>query len=146
MGSRKPEGLTNIYFTALNGTEPRTPACPRHSPNNRPSLNTVPVFESQKQTSSTSLSHRSSKHCASKVTLVRPTQSRSNQCCILDGYCCCVVDRHCFFFPAVLRYVLYVSHKLIQRLPFNGIEIIRKTKKIIFYKIGTCRSSEITFR
>jgi hypothetical protein len=33
-------------------------------------------------------------------------------CCIVDGYCCCVIDRHCFL-PAILRYVLYVSHKII---------------------------------
>ena len=35
-------------------------------------------------------------------------------CCIVDGYYCCVIDRHCFFFfSARLWCVLQVSHKLI---------------------------------
>jgi len=35
-------------------------------------------------------------------------------CCTVDGYCCCGVNRHFFFFfSAGLRYILYVSHKLI---------------------------------
>jgi hypothetical protein len=35
------------------------------------------------------------------------------RCCTADGYYCCVLDRHCFFFSARLWYVLYASHNFI---------------------------------
>ena len=34
-------------------------------------------------------------------------------CCIVDGYYCGVVDRHCFFFSVGFWYVPHVSRKLI---------------------------------
>jgi hypothetical protein len=48
------------------------------------------------------------------LTIAGGAQQRMKPCCIIDGYCCCMVDRHCFFpFSVRLCYVLYVSHKLI---------------------------------
>jgi hypothetical protein len=36
-------------------------------------------------------------------------RERIRICGMVEGYCCCVVDRHCFLLPAGLRYEMSVS-------------------------------------